>query len=124
VTWTFKIATGEFIDPQGHVLSSTAYSGHPPHVNDPTAFKIPMQGPLPPGVYGIGNPRNPPDHLGPVAMPLHPTASTFLYGRSGFFIHGDNAQMNHTASDGCIILGRAIRDMIAESADRQLTVTI
>jgi hypothetical protein len=46
-----------------------------------------------------------------------------MFGRSGFLIHGDNAEMNHTASDGCIILSHDIREQIDESEDRVLIVT-
>jgi hypothetical protein len=45
-----------------------------------------------------------------------------MFGRSGFFIHGDNQAMNHTASEGCIILPHAARIAIASSGDRGLRV--
>ena len=41
-----------------------------------------------------------------------------MQGRSGFFIHGDNANMNHTASNGCIILGPAERQAIVSGLRR------
>lgn len=122
--WTFKISAGTFSDPTGKVVCTTAYSGHPPHVNDVSAIKIQNQGPLPPGTYGIGQPRNPPDHLGPLAMPLNPSAPTTTYGRNGFFIHGDNQNMDHTASDGCVILPHDVRAMVAQSTDRTLQVIV
>jgi hypothetical protein len=53
-------------------------------------------------------------------MPLTPSGDTF--GRSDFFIHGDNAQLNHSASDGCIILVREIRQQIVDSLDSDLQV--
>jgi hypothetical protein len=27
-----------------------------------------------------------------------------MYGRAGFLLHGDNAALNNTASEGCIII--------------------
>jgi hypothetical protein len=45
-----------------------------------------------------------------------------MFGRDGFLIHGDNSAMNHTASEGCIILTRDIRQRISDSGDTQLTV--
>jgi hypothetical protein len=123
MSWVFKIGLGEFIDPDRKILTNMAYSGHPPHVNDIAAYRLKGVGPIPVGTYGIGEPRDPPDHLGPLAMPLHPSASTATYGRSGFFIHGDNRAMDHTASDGCIILSHDIRAIIAESDDKTLLVT-
>jgi hypothetical protein len=66
---------------------------------------------------------NPPDHLGPVALPLTPDPGNEMFGRSAFFVHGDNAQMNHSASCGCIILPREVRVLISDSPDRVLLVT-
>jgi hypothetical protein len=56
-------------------------------------------------------------------MPLTPDPSNEMFGRSAFFIHGDNPQLNHTASDGCIILIRPLRADISNSGDDDLIVT-
>jgi hypothetical protein len=56
-------------------------------------------------------------------MALDPDPGNQMFGRDGFLIHGDNMAMNHTASEGCIILGRPIREQIADSADRVIVVT-
>jgi len=52
-------------------------------------------------------------------MRLTPMGHNAL-GRSGFMIHGNNVQNN--ASQGCIILGPAIRQQVAGSGDAQLVV--
>jgi hypothetical protein len=43
-----------------------------------------------------------------------------MFGRSGFFCHGDNPAENQTASDGCIVAARPIREIVAQHS--QLTV--
>ena len=35
------------------------------------------------------------------------------HGRDGFMIHGDNPALNFSASQGCIILGLVLRELIA-----------
>ena len=55
-------------------------------------------------------------------MRLSPKPGTDTLDRSGFMIHGDNAAANHTASEGCIILSRTTRNMIAASDDDTLVV--
>lgn len=92
---------------------SRGYSGHGAGMNNPKAQALSDVGPIPQGWYTIDAPIDPPSHLGPCAMPLIPDAMNEMFGRSGFYIHGDNAEMNHSASDGCIILPRPAREMIA-----------
>src|SRR6476469_5355334 len=66
------------------------------------------------------------DHstLGPCSMPLTPAPGNDMHGRYGFYIHGDTASMDQTASEGCIILSRATRDLIDASDDRTLEVVV
>lgn len=132
------IRTGEFIAPN-RKLVGYCYSGQPPFVNDPTKVAIKDRGPLPPGPYRMESPINTdPDrsewgahaHLGPFVIPLtpepmpeYPNPRGWLYGRSGFYIHGDSIAKPGYASDGCIvptklpdgrINGHAVRVLIAE----------
>ena len=44
------------------------------------------------------------------------------HGRDGFLIHGDNPALNGSASEGCIILGKPLRELIAASTDKDLNV--
>jgi hypothetical protein len=53
-------------------------------------------------------------------MNLTPRPGNQMFGRSAFMIHGDNR--THTASQGCIILRRDLREQIDRSDDRELTV--
>lgn len=97
------------------------YSGQPPYVNAPEAEALAARGPIPRGGYRVERPF---DHvrLGPQSMFLTPVKGGNMHGRSGFFIHGDNGYGNQTASHGCIVLSRAVRDEIAKLAPIHLQV--
>jgi len=119
---TYSQSTGRFCDAEGNLLT-VGYSGHDAGVNNPAMQNQHNVGPLPQGVYAIGDPLDPPDHLGPLAMPLTPDPANEMFDRSEFFIHGDNQEMNRSASNGCIILDHTARAAIAAGSDRMLTVT-
>lgn len=121
MSWTYQITSGTLLN-QNSIVVGHGYSGHGDGLNNPASCNVKDVGPLPQGSYTIGPPADNP-HVGLFAMALTPDPSNEMFGRSGFFIHGDNPQMNHTASDGCIILANAIRRDIAGSGDNQLTVT-
>lgn len=121
MTWTYSQSTGVLRNAAGARVA-TGYSGHGPGLDNPQMQNAKGVGPLPQGSYTIGAPKDPPDHLGVLAMPLTPDAQNVMFGRSAFFIHGDNAAMNFTASDGCIILDHATRQAIHDSADHLLQV--
>ena len=117
--WTYRQSTGE-LSSNGELLESlTADAGV--GLNNPALQDVANVGPLPQGSYRIGAPYTDPTR-GPLVMHLVPAAANLMFGRAGFLIHGDNAQLNHTASEGCIVLARTFREVIALSADRQLTV--
>ena len=78
-------------------------------------------GPIPRGTYAISAQRDS-MNTGPAVMDLTFWPGTNTYGRTDFQIHGDNSCENQSASRGCIILSRAIRDMIANSGDNELRV--
>lgn len=122
MSWHFYRVAGEF----GHTdtpleTCTVAYSGHPPAVNDPSYEKIADVGPIPAGDYTIGRAFDS-EHLGPCVMPLIPWPSTNTFNRDDFFIHGDNARGNHSASKGCIVLPPYWREKISHSQDRHLMV--
>lgn len=97
------------------------YSGHPPYVNQTEAEALRSRGPIPRGSYKLVGPFNH-SRLGPVVYFLDPKPGNAMHGRSGFFIHGDNSNGDQSASHGCIILSRAIRDKIAVERTRSLVV--
>lgn len=117
---TYQQSTGRFTDAEGKLVG-VGYSGNGQGLNNPEMQAVAMHGPLPQGGYQIGFASSHPK-LGSLAMALTPCAGQHLFGRSGFFIHGDNQEKNQTASEGCIILPHAARVALAASSDRNLTV--
>ena len=118
---TYKQSTGELFNGGGALLGR-GYSGNGPALNDPGSDHIHDHGPIPRGQFTIGAPTN---EKGPLTLPLTPIPApdlSWLHGRAGFLIHGDNAAMNHTASEGCIIMGHDVRAGIAAGGDRHLVV--
>ena len=59
---------------------------------------------------------------GPFTLVLAPAPGTETHGRSAFRIHGDSIRLPGTASHGCIILPRPVREAIWASGDRDLEV--
>ncbi len=117
--WNYVISSGE-MSHDGEAVA-TGYSGQPGYKNDPEKCDVHNEGPIPPGRYMIGDPRDTESH-GPYVLPLSPDAANEMYGRSGFLIHGDSVAHPGTASQGCIILPRAVRERIHASDDRLLEV--
>lgn len=125
--WVYVIRTGRLYK-KGQQID-TGYSGHGQGLNNPDWQDHIGVGPLPIGDYRVSMPHTPTDHLGPVALPLVPLKSNEMHGRSGFFMHGDNSAMNHSASNGCLIFKRITREAVhntassitcvAEEADRE-----
>ena len=126
MTWAYQQSTGNDYDPAG-ALIATGYSGgncgmNKEGVNNPSLQAAHCVGPLPIGIYTFGTPINHPK-LGPFAIPLIPDPANTMFGRAVFYIHGDTSACNQSASEGCIILPRAIREAMWNSPDHQLTVT-
>ncbi|CAB4132809.1 Protein of unknown function DUF2778 [uncultured Caudovirales phage] len=125
MTWTFIQASGKLLDPSGKYVA-TGYAGgncgkNPEGVNNPAMQNISCVGPLPQGTYTLGVPKVS-SKLGPFAIPLIPATQNKMFGRSAFFIHGDKASPPKSASEGCIILPRPIREQIYNSKDLTLVV--
>jgi RHS repeat-associated protein len=127
LTWVYVQSTGEVAhinDDTGAVSRNIAggYSGRGIGLNNPEMQNERNVGPLPRGSYTIG-PQRDSDNTGPGVLDLSANEGTDLQGRDDDFqFHGDNFDMNYTASRGCIIVGRATRDQIAQSGDYQLIV--
>ena len=117
--WTYHQKSGAWHDPHG-TLMHYGYSGHGDGVNNPALESKPNVGPIPRGLWQI-QPAFDHPKLGPVAMRLTMQRGN-TYGRTAFLIHGDNAARNRTASEGCIIPPRLIREAVAASQDRGLLV--
>ncbi len=127
MTWMYQQSTGRLTDPNG-VLVATGYSGGncgkvPSGVNNPAMQSIKCCGPLPRGAYTLGTPVEG-SSLGPLAIPLLPDPGNQMFGRGGFYMHGDTPEMNESASEGCIIMPHAIRTIVAASTDKRLEVVL
>lgn len=117
MTWRYSQSTGRLTH-NGRVVA-TGYSGAGQGRNNHAMQATANVGPIPTGAYTIGE-RHDTDTHGPHVMRLTPRGHGAL-GRSGFLIHGDNR--THTASEGCVILDRSVRDRISTSHDGTLEVT-
>ena len=123
--WTFCNATGVLRDPLGTYIE-TGYAGgdqgaHPEGINNPTYQYTRDIGPLPVGMYTMGDSVQH-SKLGADAIPLHPDPSNDMQGRGGFFIHGDKIGAPRCGSDGCIIMSHAARLLLIASPDKEIQV--
>lgn len=98
------------------------YSGHGVGLDNPDLEAMANIGPIPRGEWQIVRWDDVHDDKGPVVAVLEPVGHD-AHGRTGFLIHGDNPQLNHAASHGCIIAGRSLRDALRASGDTKLVVT-
>ena len=115
--WKYVQSSGDlFLNGQ---YMETGYSGAVPDgKNNPDKECVRNVGPIPRGYYNIE-----PARVGPTPITLPLTADKPNYcspSRSGFLIHGDNS--TGTASEGCIIMSRGMRQTIADSKDKRLLV--
>jgi len=115
----YQITTGE-LTRDGTALG-VGYSGQPECKNDPAKCDQHNHGPIPVGFYTIGEPYDTMTH-GPFVLPLTPHADNEMHGRSGFLIHGDSVVHPGTASQGCIIMPRAVREAVNSLDERMLEV--
>jgi hypothetical protein len=123
--WTYLQKTGELLRDGTH--KGLGYSGFNDREtgqegkNNPDLQDVHDVGPIPVGTYTVGVPEDTVTH-GPFVLPLTPDSANQMFGRAGFLIHGDSVVEPGTASRGCIILARAIREDIATSGDKSLQV--
>jgi hypothetical protein len=118
--WTYVQRTGELFDAHGELVA-TGYAGSQEWKNRPEADGIRSKGPLPRGCYAIGPPRATREH-GPYVLRLTPDPANDMKQRAGFLMHGDSKQRPGTASSGCVILPRAVRERVWTSGDLALRV--
>jgi len=118
--WSYQSANGNLSHDGTFVVAG--YSGIGDGLNNPDMENVHNVGPIPRGLWTMSSFFDDPGGKGPIVCTLDPTADTNAFGRSGFMIHGDNASMNHTASNGCIILPHDVRQQISISGDTDLEV--
>jgi hypothetical protein len=124
--WRYEQRTGSLSQKttwvSGHApVVFTGYAGKGAGKNSPIMQDVEAVGPLPRGRYTIGAPVT---HatVGVYALPLTPDPRNEMYGRSGFFIHGDSLDHPGEASHGCLVFSRSVRELIWKSGDHVLEV--
>jgi len=121
--WRYEQATGRLFHDAAPVAKGYAGGNcgkNPEGRNNPEMQGVRCIGPLPKGRYTFGKVVEK-SHLGPFAIPLIPAKENNMCGRSGFFMHGDTNPSGN-ASEGCIIMPRAIRKTCYSSTDHDLEV--
>ena len=121
--YSYSQSTGGLTDASGSLVT-VGYSGHGDGLNNPAMQNVPDVGPLPQGLYSLGAPVDHPK-LVTFAIPLIPHSGDELFGRRGFYMHGDEVGHvgEHLASHGCIVADRGARESIWASGDHALKVT-
>ena len=124
--WKYEQHSGKLFDPTGKYVALGYAGGNcgkdPIGLNNTDMEQVKGVGPLPCGLYTFQTPVLE-SHLGKFAIPLLPDSANVMYGRGGFYVHGDLViGLPNSASEGCIILARAIRDSMWASTDHLLLV--
>ncbi len=118
--WVYEISTGRMYSDKGD-LNGVGYSGSPQYKNDSSATHIKDQGPIPVGLYKMKEPVDTEKH-GAYVLWLEPDRENEMLGREDFGIHGDKKGFPGTASEGCIIQSRGVREAMWKSGDHDLKV--
>jgi len=121
--WVYVQSTGAFYDPDGNLLEN-GHAGHHEkdasnnfiYRNQPDKETVKNRGPIPRGQWKIGGYTS---NKGPLTITLTPVGHN-AHGRTDFRIHGNNS--TNTASEGCIIVSRKVRQAVVNSSDKQLEV--
>jgi hypothetical protein len=119
VSWIYNQTTGQLS--LNGIFAGIGYSGKGNGKNNPELEATPKVGPIPCGLWAIGSPRTDPE-VGEYAMPLSPMPGTETYGRTAFFLHGDNPEHLGESSEGCIVAPPNVRTRIWQSGVRTLSV--
>lgn len=123
--WLWDQSKGELFK-DGKFISK-GYSGKGRGKNNPALQAMVGVGPVPRGKWKLHSVYNS-QNVGPYAIVIKAVDATpgddrhDETGRSAFRIHGDSIRAPGTASRGCIILPRTIRERMWKSADHDLTV--
>jgi hypothetical protein len=106
---------------QQELFRTVGYAGFGVGLNQPLFQSHKSIGPLPRGVYHVGNPFTH-ERFGDFTFRLHPSEQNLMFGRSAFLIHSDSRSGKRDASRGCIVLHRSSRERLAELLPRVLIV--
>ena len=122
--WQYDQSSGEL--KHNGVLVAKGYSGAGAGKNNPAMEGVRATGPIPTGRWFIRAPYNS-KAVGPYVLPVWADDGKLddvhaRTKRSAFRIHGDSIRAPGTASKGCIIVSRPVRERIWASGDRILDV--
>lgn len=122
--WVYEQRTGQLYQTRPGFAKCYGYSGHGADRDNPNAEGHPNGGPIPRGYWIIDAPQfvDKAGPFGPYVLPLRPEIGTETFGRYGFLMHGDSKEHPGEASRGCIVMPRAMREIVAESRDVRLEV--
>lgn len=116
----YEQKTGNLLN-SSHGYLVRGYSGYSEGLNNPDLEMVVKYGPIPKGTYSLLTAIHD-RHMGQACIPLLPFPSNKMFNRTEFYIHGDNKEMNFTASRGCIILALKDRLNIIFGSDRFIQV--
>jgi hypothetical protein len=104
MAWVYSQSSGQLYTSDLNPIGAPGYSGRGKGLNNPAMQAVKMVGPIPQGAWQMVE-LLPESSHGPNAIRLEPMAGTVTFGRSGFFLHGDEIAHagEHLASEGCII---------------------
>lgn len=117
--WIYSQRSGLLWDDRG-IQRAEGYSGYAKGKNEPKHEAVPNLGPIPRGLYVIGEPYDS-KQVGPFSLRLTPSGHN-AFGRTNFVIHGDSSNHPGEASRGCIVMPPYVRTFIHESTDKVLKV--
>lgn len=120
--WIFKQSTGELFKSGDPKPIAVGYSGHEQGKNNPVLQTVRDLGPIPEGFWTFAALIEDGGRLGKNILHIIAKVGTATFGRSGFFMHGENPEHPGMSSDGCLIFPMAIRLRIWESGDHDLQV--
>lgn len=118
--WWYSQTTGALWRNNDATLAH-GYAGAGEGINNAMMQHVRNVGPLPRGLYQMAQAVTH-RRLGPLAIRLLPDPHNDMMDRSDFWIHGDNRHRNRTGSEGCPVLDRPARMVLAGSPDRWLVV--
>lgn len=125
MTWRWDQSAGELT--QDGKFIGKGYSGRGRGLNNPALQGERALGPVPRGKWRLVSVADSPN-TGRFTITLHAIDATpdndthDATGRGAFRIHGDNARGDQSASRGCIILPRVLRERMWNSKDHILEV--
>jgi hypothetical protein len=130
--WTYEVPTGKLYRPDGSVIAvgySGGWGGELQYRNNPDAENIPDEGPIPEGMWTIGELYHDVVIKCADVMRLTPDLDTDLQGRIAevagvqqFMMHGDSLEHPGAASKGCIVMPLFARLAVGNSSDKRLDV--